>query len=553
MMRVKLLVRNILLLAAMLGLTTLACSLSADEGPPRNAILIEVVANTSLTPWLRGTIENFDSAKIKTATGKPVFVSLNPVEAGQAVADMTADAHPPALWIPDSEVWVNVLAVRGQASFQGNCVSVAQSPLVIAMWRPIAEALGWPGRSLGWLDIGSLAADPSAWAYYSGGQFGPTLRMGHTHPGLSGSGTSTLLAIVQAAQSKPEAVTVEEIQQPIVQASVSAFEGSVSWFSTSTDQLGQTMRQRGVGYLGAAVMYENTVIQYGGGDQDIVPIYPFEGTFVATHPACVNGSASAEVQEAATLFRDYLLKQEAQQLAVANGLRPVNESVTIGPPLDPAYGVDLSQPEVVFSPPTVDTIYAVQDLWQAARKDVNLVMILDVSGSMNGDKIENMRQAATQFVEQMGDDDFITIVAFSSQPIVLIHHEQVGLNRESVIGTMETLEAGGDTALYDAIGLGANSIAQTTSSQTTNAMVVLTDGLDNNSYQYTFDQHLIETATANDTTVFTIAYGDDADREVLAELASQANGNFYPGTEANIAAIYQEMSAAFGGSAGIGR
>jgi Ca-activated chloride channel family protein len=195
----------------------------------------------------------------------------------------------------------------------------------------------------------------------------------------------------------------------------------------------------------------------------------------------------------------------------------------------------------------------VQDLWQAARKDVNLVMLLDVSGSMDGNKIRNMRQAAIQFVEQMGDDDFITIIAFSRQPVVLIHHEQVGLARESVIRTIETMEAGGDTALYDAIGMGANSIANTASSQTSNAMVVLTDGLDNNSFQYTFDQYLIENATANDTTVFTIAYGDDADRDVLAELASQANGNFYLGTEANIAAIYEEMSAAFGGSVGIGR
>ncbi|NIO70708.1 MAG: solute-binding protein, partial [Anaerolineae bacterium] len=323
---------NILLLITILGLTTMACGLSTSTGPPRNAVLIEVAANTSLTPWLRSAIDDFNEAKIETAAGKPVFVNLNPVEAGQAVTDMTTGAYLPALWIPDSEVWVNVLAERGQTSFQGNCVSVAESPLVIAMWQPIAESLGWPGRSLGWLDIGGLAADPSAWAYYSGGQFGPTLRMGHTHPGLSGTGTSTLLAVVQAAQSKSDAVTVEEIQQPIVQASVSAFEGTVSWFSTSTDQLGQTMRERGIGYLGAAVMYESTVVNYGGGDPGIVPIYPFEGTFVATHPACVNGSANAETQEAAALFRDYLLGQEAQQLAVANGLRPVNDSVIVGAP-----------------------------------------------------------------------------------------------------------------------------------------------------------------------------------------------------------------------------
>ena len=43
-------------------------------------------------------------------------------------------------------------------------------------------------------------------------------------------------------------------------------------------------------------MYENTVAQYGGGDPAIVPIYPFEGTFVATHPACVSDSAPADQQ-----------------------------------------------------------------------------------------------------------------------------------------------------------------------------------------------------------------------------------------------------------------
>jgi Ca-activated chloride channel family protein len=544
---------NILLLIAILGLVTMACNLFTQKGPPRNAVQIEVMANTSLTPWLEEAIESFNDAKVETGSGDPVFVSLEPVESGQAVSNMTSGADLPALWIPDNEAWASVLAEGGQTSFQGNCVSVAQSPLVIAMWRPIAEALGWPGRSLGWLDIGSLAADPSAWAYYSGGQFGATLRMGHTHPGLSGTGASTLLAIVQAAQAKVDAVTAEDIQHPIVQASVRAFEGTVSWFSTSTNQLGKTMRERGVSYLGAAVMYESTVVNYGGGDPDIVPIYPFEGTFMATHPACLNVSASAETQEAATLFRDYLLGQEAQQLAVAKGLRPVNDGVSVGAPLDAAHGVDLSQPQVVFSPPSVETIYAVQDLWQTARKAVNLVMLLDTSGSMRGDKISNMRQAAVQFVEQMGDDDFVTIIAFASEPVVLNEHEQISTGRADAIRTIETREASGNTALYDAIGTAASIIADTTSSQTTNAMVVLTDGMDTNSSLYRFDQSLVEAAAANDTTVFTIAYGEDADRRILAELAGQANGNFYLGNEANIVAIYQEMSAAFGGSAGIGR
>lgn len=550
--------RITLILITVLSLAAVTCTCSPSSGGeriPANAAVVEVSANTGLTPWLEAAVASFNDAKQETQGGKQVYVTLNPVEAGQAVADMAGGGLLPALWIPDDTVWVNVLAGEGVDAFQGDCTSVAHSPLVIAMWRPVAEALGWPGRSLGWLDVGSLAADPSAWAYYSGGQFGDQLRLGHTHPGLSGSGASTLLAIVQAAESKAAAVSVDEVQRPIVQASVSAFEAAVSWFSPSTDDLGRTMSERGVGYLGAAVMYESTVVAYGSTQPGLVPIYPFEGTFVATHPACVNTSASAQTQEAARLFRNYLLSAEGQQQAQANGLRPVGGNVPAGPPLDRAHGVDLSQPEIVFGAPGVDTIYAVQDLWQMARKDVNLVMLLDTSGSMDGDKIKNARAAAVQFVEQMGDDDFITIIAFSNDPDTLVYHEQVGPARDQIVSELEKLRADGYTTLYDAIGDGADAIAATHSSQASNAMVVLSDGMDTNSSRYSLGPDLTAKAAAHDTIVFTIAYGygKDADTQILTDLALQANGNFYTGDEASIAAIYQEMSAAFGGSVGIGR
>ena len=129
----------------------------------------------------------------------------------------------------------------------------------------------------------------------------------------------------------------------------------------------------------------------------------------------------------------------------------------------------------------------------------------------------------------------------------------MGPARGDVVNVIASLEADGNTTLYDAIGDGATIIAETGSSQMTNAMVVLSDGKDTNSSRYGFNQALFEMAAANDTTVFTIAYGSDADENLLSELALEANGNFYQGDEASIVAIYEEMSAAFGGSAGIGR
>lgn len=545
--------RGILLLLAFLVLPAMACNFGSEDeqGPPRNSEVLTVIANDSLVPWLSEAADSFNQSEVENTNGKSIFAEVKGVESGQAVTILSESADGYGLWVPDDQVWANILAEEGNNSFQADCTSTAKSPLVIGMWRPVAESLGWPGLPLGWLDIGSLAADQSAWSYYSGGEFGDLLRLSHTHPGLSGSGISTLLALVQAAQSKTDAVTVDDISQPIVQASVSAFEGAVTWFGNSTDGLGATMYDRGITYLGAAVMYESSVVEHGHGE--IVPIYPLEGTFVASHPACINKSADALGQEMAVAFRNYLLDTEAQQLALAHGLRPVNNGVAIGSPLDEEHGVDLSQPETVFNAPSVNSVFAVQALWQSARKDVNLVMLLDTSGSMRGTKIDSMREAAIRFVQQMGDDDYISLIAFSTEPDLLISHVKVGESRAKIINAIAGLPAQGDTTLFDAIGDGGTILAETSSTDTSNVMVVLTDGQDTRSYRYQFDQALMDHATANGTTVFTIAYGSDADESTLSSLALNANGNFYLGDEANIDAIYEEMSAAFGGTVGVGR
>ncbi len=543
---------SVLMWLVFFAFTTLACNLTeiGGDGIPNNATVVTVWANSSLQPWLTEAAEAFNDSKTETAVGNPVYILTTYTEAGQAISDLNGGAFPPDLWIPDDMVWVNTLADQGNMQFQGDCVSTAESPLVIGMWREAAESLGWPGLPLGWLDIGSLAADPNAWAYYSGGLFGDTLRLSHTHPGLSGTGASTLLALVHAAESKTEPVTAVDIQKPIVQASVGAFESAVAFFGNSTLNLGKTMAERGSTYLGAAVMYESTVVTYGGGQ--IVPIYPLEGTFVATHPACINQSTDAELAEGAELFRSYLLSEAGQQLAVANGLRPVNSAVTPAAPLDEQHGVDLTQPAIVFTPPNVDALYAIQELWQSARKDVNLVMLLDTSGSMRGDKVDNMKEAAVQFVEQMGDDDTITVITFSTAPSILVPPTHVGEARSKIINAIQGINASGDTALFDAIAQGAAVLNGAQRTDATNVIVVLTDGVDTSSVR-PFNDQLIQEATQNNTTIFTIAYGGDADEDVLQNLAFMANGNYYLGDAASIAAIYDEMSAAFGGSVGVGR
>jgi uncharacterized protein YegL len=315
------------------------------------------------------------------------------------------------------------------------------------------------------------------------------------------------------------------------------------------------MLERGIQYLGASVVSENIVFESRHHDPPIVPIYPFEGTFIADFPACINENSEPGKAAGAAAFRDYLISTEGQELAKSHGLRTVNPGVPFEIAEDEYAHIDPQEPQIIFEQPSVESVYAVQDLWQSSRKAVNLVMIIDTSGSMEGDKINNVRQAAVEFIRTMGDNDYISVVVFddNGHAKVLTNHAQVASAKEDVIREVERINAFGDTPLYDAIGLGAQLIEASNSSQTSNALVVLTDGKDTASEKFRFNQRLIDIAMGNDTTIYTIAYGRDADERMLEDLAIRANGNFYPGDEANITEIYQEMSIIFGGSVGIGR
>ncbi len=85
-------------------------------------------------------------------------------------------------------------------------------------------------------------------------------------------------------------------------------------------------------------------------------------------------------------------------------------------------------------------------------------------------------------------------------------------------------------------------------------MVVLSDGQDTVSARFTSaDAAFTQVVASSGAAVYTIAYGSDADQGVLRSIALATDGIAYVGDVATIGDIYAEISAAFGGSLGIGR
>jgi Ca-activated chloride channel homolog len=73
------------------------------------------------------------------------------------------------VWSPASALYIPVENAAWRKTHSDDLVTgtpsnLVLSPVVIAMWRPMAEALGWPSKALGWSDIAQLAISDKGWA-----------------------------------------------------------------------------------------------------------------------------------------------------------------------------------------------------------------------------------------------------------------------------------------------------------------------------------------------------------------------------------------------------
>ena len=112
-----------------------------------------------------------------------------------------------------------------------------------------------------------------------------------------------------------------------------------------------------------------------------------------------------------------------------------------------------------------------------ASAPFNLVLLLDVSGS-----VENyqtfIRKAARNFVETVGRDDRVAIVIFNEDTKVL---SGFSTDKEKLSESLDTFDAGGGTAYYDALAFTLADVLRPLKGERT-AIVVLTDGDDNRSF-----------------------------------------------------------------------
>ncbi len=537
-------------------------SAANDVLPPPSAdqLRLTFTYGSEKETWLKEVTADFNRQGL-VQDGKTIVVEAIPMGSGECIDELLEGRRQAHLVSPASGAFIRIGNAKARAANGRDLVPTSEnlvlSPVVIAMWKPMAEALGWGTKPVGWSDILTLASDPRGWAALGQPQWG-RFHFGHTHPEYSNSGLISVFAEVYAGAGKVSGLTNADLADPKVGDFVRAIERSVVHYGSSTGFFAKKLSAGGPNYLSAAVLYENNVIE----DQlaragkaspfpPLVAIYPKEGTFWSDHPAGIvdRDWVTPAHRKAARHYLDFLLARPQQEAALRFGFRPAAVEIPLGAPLDVAHGIDPQEPKTTLEVPSVEVMDGITRLWRMHKKRSNVALVIDVSGSMNDeDKIIYAREGAAKLVTMLGDEDQYSLLTFNNtstwaQRKMLLN----GAERQRAVTQVQGLFAGGGTALYDAVDEACASLTAQPDLDHISAVVVLSDGADTDS-KISLDALLTRirgTSERPAPRVFTIGYGKSAKSDVLKIIADATNGKFYVGTQRDIIAVFKDISTFF--------
>ncbi len=598
--------RTVVLLVAM-ALTAAGCSTSDGTGGgpgggggleaiPRGCTAIDMAVSPEKVELLTDLARTFNSSDEAKPGGRCAFVRVQRKTSGIGMSllvdgwpDEATNGPRPVTWSPASSAWGAVLNHRlstaGQpAMAPADAKAFMLTPLVIAMPKPMAEAIGWPTTPIGYADILTLARDPAGWGGKGHPEWGP-FRLAKTNPNFSTSGLSATIAQYYAATGKTRDLTAEDLARPEVDAFARGVENSVVHYGDITPTFlnnwyRNDARGTALTYTSALAVEEKSVIDYNLGNPDgitdpgerprppkipLVAIYPKEGTLFSDNPFFLLDApwVDEREREGARAFERYVQTPENQRRVVQFGFRPGNPAVAVGTPIDRSNGVDPDQPQNVLGVPQPPVLARILELWGQQRRSARVMLVIDVSGSMGdpaGDdddttKLELAKQAAIAALSQFKDDDDVALRIFSTdlsttEPtdyLDLVPFGPIGAQREQIASRIRNLVPTQGTPLYTVAGDSFEDLRESYDAAKINAVVLLSDGRNEDPRNRDVEALLnvlragSEGQSSRPVRIFPIAYGEDADLAVLKRIAEATNAAAYDAS--NPATIEQVFTA----------
>ena len=165
-----------------------------------------------------------------------------------------------------------------------------------------------------------------------------------------------------------------------------------------------------------------------------------------------------------------------------------------------------------------------RDVVEEHRVPLNLVLVIDRSGSMNGDRIRKVKKSLGKLIGKLTSRDLVSIVTYSDEASTCLE-TTTGGDADSVASVISSIEASGSTNLHAGLMLGYEVALRNKDSERANRVILLTDGIANRGV---IDEKQIASASKkyNDKGIglSTIGLGSSFNRSLLRELADAGRG-----------------------------
>ena len=407
------------------------------------------------------------------------------------------------------------------------------SRVALGVKPAVAKALGW--------DV-----QPPTWAAIAKAAGAGKLRYAMTNPSSSNTGMSALFAVASAVAGKTEDLTAAEVDASVLKAFLQGQKltaGSSGWLAEAY--------AKSPADLDAMVNYEAVILRTNAKlaqPEQLLLIYPRDGVISADYPLLLLDAAQRDAYQ--RLVAAWKAPAFQRETATQAFLRPSVSGVPLAAGLPAASVVELSFPNKLE---VIDAVLA--SYLGDWRRPATSVFVLDISGSMKGDRIALMREAlkvlagagsnsASSRYAAFQSRERVVLIAFDEhvEPPLWVRFEagQLEAARSDLRNRAEALSPRGGTAIFSALDVAQKLAAEEQQREPDRfvSITLLTDGESNSGMS--FDDFKRRWGNKAPARVFPILFGEGNVAQ-MQELAQITGGREFDGRKAALAQVFKEI------------
>ena len=431
-----------------------------------------------------------------------------------------------AVWISNS-IWLYML---DNTNLTTDSKSIVIDPVVMAIQKSKAQELGFINKEVYNKDI--LEAIKQGKLKYVMSSVTQT-----------NTGATTYLSFLNSLAGSPEILTEQMLKEEKLQKDLTDFFKGVERVSGNEDYLTEMYLK---GDYNAMINYESSLIELNKklkeeGKEQLYLIYPIDGVAINDMPFAYinNNSKDTKTKEQFETIQSYLRSDEIIKKLETLGYRSwyggtkkdVDQNT-----FNKEWGIDTTKYLKDMKYPSKKVITEAINLYiEKFRKPTHVIFCLDISGSMSGEGLEELKDAMNYILDyktasndklQFSDTDKITIITFNSG-IEKKYDTKYGNNTKDVIKDINELKASGGTNIYEP-SIEALKILQNETDEYTKTIILMTDGESNNGKYKDLEKYYKN--NNSNIPIYSITFGSSSESQLQA-IADLTNGKIFDGKQ----------------------